>query len=572
MTAPVIVYEFGPFRLEPAERQLRRDGRPVPLTPKALDTLRLLVERAGRAISREDLMAAVWPGTHVSDATLAQNVFALRRALGDAASIETVPKYGYRWATPVEARQVAQKLVLVVLPFENLSGDAEQEYFSDGLTDEMIAHLSRLNAERLGVIARTSSMRYKLARKTVSEIGRELGVSHVLEGSVRRAGDRVRVTARLVQVIDQTQVWAERYDRQCGDILILQSELAQAIARGIRITLTPREAGRLARAGAVSPKALEAYLRGRYYWNKRTAAAFEKGIEYFREAIDHEPAYAAAYDGLADSYTMLACRGVLPARETFERARTAASKALEIDETLGEGHASLAHVRLHDWDWAHLDEDFQRALELNPGHAIAYYWYGEYLMAMGRPDESVEMVKTAHRMDPLSAILSASLGMILYLARRYDEALDCLGRAIEVDPDHFLLHFRSGLVCLQLARVEDAIGEMQRAVTLSGGSTETLTGLAQAYAAAGMRADMQRTLDELRAQADARYVSPYNVARVFAAAREIDPAFAWLERAVTERNPDLIELTAEPVFDPLRPDPRFADLRRRVGWAHDAGE
>jgi len=562
-----VVYEFGPFRLEPSERQLRRDGRVVPLTPKAFDTLRLLVERAGRAIAKDELMAAVWPGTHVSDATLAQNVFSIRRALGDAGAIETVPKFGYRLATPVAMLEVPRRLVLAVLPFENLSGDPEQEYFSDGLTDEMITQLSRLNAERLGVIARTSSMRYKSAKKTIAELGRELGVSHVLEGSVRRAGDRVRVTAQLIQVADQTHAWAQSYDRHSADVLRLQRDLAEAIAREIKITLTPREAKRLANAGGVSPAALEAYLRGRYYWNKRTAASFEKGIEYFRGAIGHEPNYAAAYDGLADSYTMLACRGVLPSRETFQLARASAQKALEIDPALGEGHASLAHVRLHDWDWAHLDEDFQRALELSPGHAIAYYWYGEYLMAIGRPDESVEMVKTALRMDPMSAVLSASLGMILYLARRYDEALECLRKAIEVDPDHFLLHFRTGLVCLQVARGDEAIGEMSRAVTLSGGSTESLTGLAQAFAASGRRADMTRTLDELTAQSATRYVSPYNVARVFAAARDADAAFDWLEKAFAERNPDLIELSAEPVFDPLRPDPRFADLLGRVGWS-----
>jgi tetratricopeptide (TPR) repeat protein len=263
---------------------------------------------------------------------------------------------------------------------------------------------------------------------------------------------------------------------------------------------------------------------------------------------------------------MLACRGVLPVKETFQKARAAAQKALELDSALGEGCASLAHVRLHDWDWTDLDNDFQRALDLNPGHAIAYYWYSEYLMAMGRPDESIAMVKTAHRMDALSSLLSATLGMILYLARRYDESIEYLQKALELDADYFLLHFRLGLVYLQTQLGREAIEAMKRAVALSGGSTETLTGLAQAYGAAGMRDDMQKIVDDLNEQARHRYVSAYNMSRAHAAAGDAELAFGWLDRAYRERNPDLIEVRAEPVFDRIRQDPRFGDLLRQVGW------
>ena len=427
------VYEFGQFRLEPAERQLLRAGRLVALTPKAFETLHALVAGGGRAVSKDDLMRAVWPDTNVSDATLSQNIFALRKALGEAEWIETVPKFGYRFVPPVRSLSAAVgKIVLAVLPFENLSGDPEQEYFSDGLTEEMITQLGRLNPRRIGVIARTSAMRYKLTNKTVAEIGHELGVAYVVEGSVRRAGSRVRVTAQLVQVQDQTHVWAESYERRFDDILMLQSDLARAVAKEIDVTLTPSEARRLARAPAISPLAHEAYLKGRYFWNNRTEDGLKKGIEFFHDAIAHEPDFAAAYDGISDCYVMLACRGVLPARETFQRARTAAGRALELDGALGEGHASMAHVRLHDWDWDGLDDDFRRALELDPGHAIAYYWYSEYLMAVGRADESIAMVQTAHRMDPLSSVLSASLGMILYLARRYEQSLAGLRKALEI--------------------------------------------------------------------------------------------------------------------------------------------
>jgi TolB-like protein len=296
------VYEFGPFRLDPAERRLRRDGTPVPLTPKALDMLHLLVESGGRAISKDELMEKLWPDTTVSEATLAQHIFAVRRAMGGTDCIETIPKFGYRFVAPVRAlRTSTDKLALLVLPFENLSGDAEQDYFSDGLTDEMITQLGRLNPERLGVIARTSAMKYKGTSKTIAEIGRELGVSYVVEGSVRRAGTRVRVTAQLIRVADQTHLWSESYDRHCEDILILQSDVAQAIAREIRIKLTPQEEKRLAKAGTVGSKAHEAYLKGRYFWNKRTEEGLKKGIDHFQEAIAHDPRYAAAYDGLSDS-------------------------------------------------------------------------------------------------------------------------------------------------------------------------------------------------------------------------------------------------------------------------------
>jgi TolB-like protein/Tfp pilus assembly protein PilF len=561
------IYEFGPFRLEPAERRLRRGGTVLPLTPKALDTLLVLVENAGRAVGKDELMDRVWPGTTVAEATLAQNIFALRKVLGDSPHIETVPKFGYRFVAPMHERPAApRKAVLVVLPLENLSGDAEQEYFSDGLTDELITQLGRLNPEQLGIIARTSAMKYKMTRKTAAEIGRELGVSHVVAGTVRRAGLRVRVTAQLVQVADQTHLWGESYDRDFDDVLILQSDIAHAIAREIKIQLTPGTGTRAAAARSVGAQAHEAYLKGRYLWNKRTEDALQKGIGHFEEAIAREPRYAAAYDGLADSYVMLACRGVLPARETFQKARTAVLTALQIDPALGEGYATLAHVRLHDWDWTDLDADFQRALDVNPGHAFAYYWYGEYLMAMGRVDESIAMVTIAHEMDPLSSVLSAAFGMLLYLARRYDEAVDLLRGALDLDAGHFLLHFRLGLVSLQKGWREPAIDEMQTAVALSGRSTEALTGLAQAYAAAGRQTDLQAIVNELDRQPGRRYVSPYNRARVHATAGDTELAFQWLERAHQEHNPDLIELRSEPVFDSIRPDPRFADLLRRVGW------
>jgi len=458
------------------------------------------------------------------------------------------------------------RVLLVVLPFESLGGADKYDYFSEGLTEDMITQLARLSPERLGVIARTSAMRYKSTTKTIHQIGQDLGVSHVLEGSVRRAGDRVRVAAQLIRVSDETHLWAEAYEGNRHDILALQIEVAKAIAREIEIKLTPHEQGRLDRTPAIDAQAHEAYLKGRHFWSTRTEEGMRKSIEYFQLAIEHQPNFAAAYDGVADAYTMLACRGVSPARETFHKAKMAARKALQIEPDLGEAYASLAHVRLHDWDWVDLEQDFLRAIELNPGHAIAYYWYAEYLMMAGRAEDAIARVRQSQQMDPLNSVLNASVAIILYLARRYDQAREELRKALEIDPNHFLLHFRLGLVYQQQQLFDDAIEEMQKAVTLSGRSTEALTGLAQTYAAAGMGAAMQQIVDVLETESERHYVHPYNMAKVFGSLGDKEQTFGWLEKAYDEHSPDFIELRTEPTFDSARSDPRFSELLTRVGF------
>jgi TolB-like protein/Tfp pilus assembly protein PilF len=564
---------FDTFELDTSTGELQNSGTPVRLPPQPSRVLGLLASNAGALVTRDELRGRIWSGDTFVDFEQGLNfcIKQIRAALGDDAKapkyIETLPRRGYRFLARVErVADAPRRVTLAVLPFENVGGDADQEYFSDGLTDEMITQLGRLNPDELRIVGRTSSMQYKNTRKTVAEIGAELGVSYVLEGSVRRAGDRMRVTTRLVRAADQSQVWTESYDRNVDDILAVQSDTAYAVAREVNVKLSPRGARRLAVRRPVGTQAHEAYLRGRHFWNQRTQAGFKKGIEHFTSAIASEPEYAEAYDGICDSYVMLACRGVLPVRETFDKAKDAARKALAIDPELGEAHASLAHVRLHAWDWNGLDADFQRALELSPGHAIAHYWHAEYLMAMGRTDEAVAKVRTARDMDPLSAVLNSSLSMILYLARRFDEAAAVLRSALDVNPDHFLLHFRLGLISTQSSAEGDAVKEMERAVELSGRSTEALAGLAQAYAAGGRRAEMQSVIDELMRESSRRYVSPYNLSRAWAAARDDERVFMWLERAHEERNPDLIELRTEPVFDAVRHDPRFDDLLHRVGW------
>jgi TolB-like protein/Tfp pilus assembly protein PilF len=567
-------YEFGGFRLDARGRMLFRGNIPVPLPPKAIDTLLILVENAGTVIDKEAFIKQVWKDAFVEEGSLTRTISILRKALDrdpdGTECIATISKRGYRFAADVTAvRELAapqRRLMLVVLPFENMSEDATQEYFNDGLTEEMITQLSRLNPERLGVIARTSAMRYKGAKKSIREIGKELSVSHVLEGSVRREAGRVRIAAQLIQVADESHLWAETYERNLGDILKLQSEVSQAVAREIRVKLRPGEERRLAAAGQVPPEAYEAYLRGRHLWNKRTEESMRKSIVQYEEAIRRCPDYAMAYTGIADTYVLLACRGMVPAKETFRKAKAAATKALEIDPDLGDTQGSLAHVRLHDWDWQGLEQDFQRAIELNPAQAIVYHWYAEFLMSKGRAEEAIAMTQRAYQTDPLSPIIGSALGGILYLARRYDQAVAALQRAQEITPDHFLPHLRMGYVRVQQLRYEQAIQELKIAVNLANQSTETLAALAMAYAASGNMTRAQPILDGLERPAARRYVLPYNIAKIYSASGNTGKAFEWLETAYKEGNPDLIELNSEPVFDSLRGDPRFSDLMQRVGW------
>jgi len=570
-------YEFGQYRLDTEARLLFRKGVRMVLTPKTVDLLIALVAAEGKPIGKEELLQKVWPDTVVEEGSLTSHISILRKALGEGHRepqfIETIPKRGYRFVGTVQqivggtGDASAGRKMLVVLPFENLSGGEKHDYFSEGLTEEMISQLARLSPEHLAVIARTSAMQYKSTNKTVQQIGRELSVSHALEGSVRRAGGRVRITAQLIRVSDETHLWAESYERNLHDILALQVEVARAIARAIQIKLTVRQQRRLDsdKLRSIDPRTHELYLRGRHLWNMRTEEGMRRSIQCFEQALERDPSYAAAYDGVSDAYTMLACRGVMAATEALHKAKVAARHALEIDQELGEAYASLAHVRLHDWDWVGLEEDFKRALELNPGHAIAWYWYAEYLMAMGRADESIATARNAQQMDPVNPLLSASLGMILYLARRYDESIAELCRALEIDPSHFLLHFRLGLVYLQKGMLQ-AVDEMGRAVELSGRSTEALIGLAEAHGAVGDKATMKRIMDELVQRSAERYFSPYDVARAYGSLKDTEQTFFWLEKAYDEHNPDLIELKMEPSFDSVRSDARFVQLLRRIGF------
>ena len=570
-------YEFGAYRLDTQGRMLFREGVHVALPPKVAELLVALVQGEGSVLTREQLLQRLWSDTVVEEGSLTSHISMLRKVLGEGPNgqdfIETIPKRGYRFVASVKRAGSGapdsglDRTMLVVLPFENLTAGERYDYFSEGLTEEMITELARLSPERLGVIARTTAMQFKSTTKSTAQIGSELGVSHVLEGSVRRVAERVRITAQLIRVSDESHLWAQSYERGLHDVLEVQAEVARAVAREIQIKLTPHEKQRLDpdKTRSINPQAYELYLRGRHFWYRRTEEGIRKSIECFGEALRYDPSFAAAYDGISDAHTMLACRGMTPALESFHKAKAAARQAVRLQPELGEGYASLAHVRLHDWDWVGLESDFRRAVELDPGYAIAHYWYAEYLMAMGRTGEAVRRVQHSWELDPLNSVINASVGMIRYLAHDYDGALVALRRGLEIDPSHYVSYLRVGLVCLQQDLLDEAIDAMRQAVLHSAGSTEALAGLAQAHAVAGDTLAMARILKEL-SESGHRYVSPYNVARVYGAIDDKQRALDWLERAYQEHNPDLIELTREPSFGSLRSDAKFRELVERIGW------
>ncbi|MBI3950869.1 MAG: tetratricopeptide repeat protein [Acidobacteria bacterium] len=453
---------------------------------------------------------------------------------------------------------------LAVLPFVNLTADPEQEYFADGVTDMLIADLAKLRA--LGVISRTSVMRYKGTRKSLPEIGRELNVDAVVEGSVLRSDDRIRITAQLIHAATDRHLWVATYERDVRDILSLQREISGNIAQEIRITLTPQEQARLTSAGQINPAAYEAYLKGRYYWNWRVGEGFNRAIGYFQQAVELDPNYALAYVGLADCYNLLANYDLLPPREAVPKAKAAAKKALELDGTLAEAHASLAFARMYyDWDWQGAESQFQRAIDLNPNYAAVHHWYSLYLAMMGRSDEAMAEMRRAQELDPLSLIINTNVGWLYYFARQYDQAIGQCRKVLEMDANFFSARVKLGWTYEQRGMHEQAIAEFQTVLNVSSDDPALRAMLSRGYALSGRRDEAVRILHQLGEQSQRSYVSPYLIALVYTGLGEKDQAFDWLEKAYENRCGWLAWLRVDPKLDSLRSDSRFADLLRRVG-------
>jgi TolB-like protein/DNA-binding winged helix-turn-helix (wHTH) protein/Tfp pilus assembly protein PilF len=455
---------------------------------------------------------------------------------------------------------------LAVLPLENLSGDASQNYFADGMTDELITDLAQISALR--VISRTSVMVYKGARKPLPQIARELNVDAVVEGTILRSGDQVRITAQLIEASTDKHLWSHSYEGELRDSLALQNRVASAIADQIRINLTPQEQAALKNLKVVNPEAYESYLKGRYFWNKRTAESLKVALAYFKQAIEEDPKYAQAYSGLADTYALLGDwqYAVMPPKEAFPKAKAAAIKALELDSALGEAHNSLAFVLDgFDWDLEAGGKEFQRAIELNPGYATAHHWYAWHLSLLGRYDEAIGEMKKAENLDPLSLIINADLAEILVLAHSYDESIQQSRKTIELDPNFALAHNQLAQAYLQKHMNQEAVAELQRAVQLSGGSPTCLANLARAYIVSGKRSEAVKLLSELKARSTPAFSYAAEIAMIYASLGDSDQAMAWLEKGFDERfNPGVL---LRPGFDPLRSDSRFQNLLRRIGLA-----
>jgi TolB-like protein/DNA-binding winged helix-turn-helix (wHTH) protein/Tfp pilus assembly protein PilF len=621
------IVQFGVFELDLQRAELRKQGVKVKLQEQPLKVLQLLLENPGQIVSREQIRTRIWPAnTFVEfDQGLYSAMARLRDTLGDSSEsprfIETVARRGYRFIAPLteiagEERGLAKDTVprpenyvrklavsvlaglfggalllglflgfnlggardwlrhygnrpihsIAVLPLQNLSNDPQQDYFADGMTDELTTELAQVGSLR--VISRTSAMQYKATKKSLPQIARELNVDAVVEGSVVRSGDRVRITAQLVDAATDQHLWAASYDRELRDVLIWESQAAQDIASEVRIKLTPTEQGHIGRAHNVNSEAFEAYLKGRYHWNKRSRDGLRKAEQYFQEAIQKDPNYAPAYAGLADTYILFANFNIAPPGQAYPRAREMASKAIQIDSTLSEAHASLATLKaIYDWDWSGAEQEFRRAIELNHNYATAHHWYAEdVLIRMGRQQEALAEIERARQLDPLSLQINAVQGRILGLTNQNDKAIEQGRKALELDPGWAAGHWWLGLAYEQSRRYPEAIVEFQRTISLSVGNSTSLGALGHAYAVSGQKTEAAKILQQLqKLPPRLSLVSAFDIALLHTGLGHNDQAFLWLGKACDERDYWIGTLAVEPRLEPLRSDPRFGDLLRRIG-------
>lgn len=607
-------FEFGPYRLIPAEGLLLRDGEPVALPPKVIDTLVLLVDRNGHVVSKDEFMAAVWPDTYVEETNLTHNISLLRKTLGehseDEQFIDTIPKRGYRFVAPVRVvgaeteRDIVPGPVetgerrprtavgaalwaglalmvavaaglfyrdrtaveipttirtLAVLPFEPLvPAEGEEDYLGLGLADRLIGQLA--GAEEI-VVRPTSTVRNYAGRpRDLGDIGHALEVDAVLDGSLQQDESRVRLSVQLVRVADGATLWATSFEQPLGDLYQLQDSLAAELADTLELHLTAD------RRPTTSPEAYRLYLQARHAWNRRTPEALAQSVTYLQRAISLDPGFALAYSGLADAYNLQADYGIRPPRETYALAMDAARRALELDESLAEAHTALAFALLyHDWDWVAAEQEFERAITLSPNYASAYQWSAYPLMVQGRFDEALARVRRAQELDPVSPIIPANLALALYQARRPGEAVTVCRRAIRLDPTFHVGHWILGLGLGQLGRHDEAVDALERARELAEASPDVTAALAYAYGRAGHTDDARRLLSELRERSASQYVPAYLLAVVHVGLGENDDAFHWLEIALRERQPYMLYLAVEPTLDPIRTEPRYPDLLRRAG-------
>jgi len=454
---------------------------------------------------------------------------------------------------------------VAVLPFVNASADPNTEYLTDGITENLINSLSQL--PHLKVMSRDSAFMYKGKETDARTVGQALGVRAVLKGRLLQRGDNLEISAELVDTRDNSHIWGEQYSRKAADIFAVQGEIAKEMTSALRMRLTGEDEKRMAKSYTANPEAYQAYLKGRFWWNKRTEEGFKTGIEYFQQAIAKDPSYALAYAGLADCYTLLGDYGYVAPEDSFPKGREAALKALQLDDALAEAHTSLAYLKtVYDWDWAGAEKEFQRAIELNPSYATAHHWHAVYLLVMGKPEEAVAEERRALELDPLSLIINRVLGLGLYYGRHYDQAIEQYRRTIELEPNFTVTHTNLGMAYLQKSMISEAIAEFEKELVITPGNLYALSELGYAQAVAGRRAEAQRVLDRMTELSRERYVPAMARVGIYVGLGEKDKAFEWLEKAYEERSigNSFAILKLEPALDPLRSDPRFKDLLRRM--------
>lgn len=655
------LYEFGRFHLDAAERRLLRNGEPVQVTPKAFDTLIALIENSGRIVEKETLLQKVWPDTIVEEATLAQNISTLRKALGEGDSeyqyIETVPKHGYRFVAavrnlpvstdtlflekqskspivieenepavlpnhfkpafaeeslPEQPREIISKKkppfpnlhpltmwlaalfilagitavivtlrntdkaksvetrqsvkLIAVLPFQPINTDSSDEILELGMADALITKLSNLQQI---VVRPTSAIRkYTRIDQDPVAIGRELKVDAVLAANTQRVGDKVRVTVQLVNVKDGSPLWAYKCDYKGTDIFTVQDSISEQIAAALALQLTSEEKQHLTKRYTDSTEAYQLYAKGRFFWDKRTESSLKKSIECFEQAIKIDENYALAYAGLADVYAILNFYSALQMKDAYPRARDAAEKALALDNSLAEAHTVLAYVKeQYDWDWAGAEQEFKRAIQLNPNYATAHQYYSEYLAFVGRTEESINHITRAQELDPNSLVINTEIGFPYLCARQYDNALEKFHQALEREPNFPFALYQTARCYDQKALFNEAIAEYRKAISLSGGSSVMTARLGYTYALAGRKTEAKATLEELFAASKQRHISPYLIATIYSGLGDKDKAIEWLEKAYEVKDGMLVMLKVDAHLDGLRSDSRFQDLLHRVGLA-----